>query len=254
MSGSPGERSTGDANHGGLAADSIDCRENAVPCAFGSRREPSPIETDSGILAICRMGRKRKTKTQSHDIEDLVKRIAELERRASGTMLAAVLSGVGAVLTGLGNMGIKVEPTPSPPPPQVQTFEEHRKLDMAPSADKPPGSPPDLKGLIDYLGESSVQRAVFAHGLRELNDVPYFYATDPSSLKHILWNNGEPEDIRAMAALHAGASGNIKLAPELESIASEGSVVGAAANVALKMLKDVPTLAIPVRTPPTQKL
>jgi hypothetical protein len=106
------------------------------------------------------------------------------------------------------------------------------------------------------LDDSEVNRTLFAHALRETgslpNAPPRFLKLKPNDFKNLkifLKDNTEHEDVRAMAALYAGAHGDKNLTPELEDIASESTVVGQAANVALKMLKDRPTFRIPTLQP-----
>lgn len=189
-----------------------------------------------------RMKHRHTDKAQAADLSELRQRVAELETRARGTTLAAILSGVGAVLSGLGSIGADFKPTQSPPPPSapVQQY-EHHEHDRTPRVDRPAGPTPGLDSFVSYLDQSDLHRSVFAYALRESHRTTTSHVTEKNS-PELLRDSSEPDDIRVIAALYAGAYGLPSAASDLEAFATANGVVGRAANVGLKMIKEEPKL------------
>ena len=194
----------------------------------------------------------KKDAAYKKQIENLTKRVNELEKKASSQSMAAWLAAVGTTLSGLGALGVGAKPAaPLPPAPQPIQDQDHKQNplqrpnilpDYSSYADIRSADPPELDSFVDSLKESKLRRDLFTYAVRETDVRPTFLpglpGKDPQSAASLLEDHSAPATLRAMSALYLGALADKHFVPTLHIAAEERGVIGEAAKVASAMIED----------------
>ena len=194
----------------------------------------------------------KKDAAYQKQIENLTKRVNELEKKASSQSMATWLAAIGTTLSGLGALGLGAKPASQPPPaPQPIQDQDHKsnpllRPDLLPDynsyADVRSGDPPELDSFVDSLKESKLRRELFTYAVRETDVQPTFLPgprdKDPQAAASLLEDRNAPATLRAMSALYLGALADKRYIPTLDFAAAEKSVIGEAAKVASTMIEE----------------
>lgn len=193
-----------------------------------------------------------KTAVYQKQIENLTKRVNDLEKKSNSQSMATWLAAIGTTLGGLGALGLGAKPAAQPPPAPVPIQDRDHKenilrqshsmpLDYL-TTELPSGSPPEVDYLVDSLKQSKLRRELFTYAVRETRLHPSFLPgpadKDPDKAAYLLQDSKAPVDLRAMSALYLGALADKRFVPLLDIAAIDKNIVGQAAKVASTMIEE----------------